>query len=98
LAVEDPGGKARFSDLLAVGEFRALWIAQIASVLGDQLARVALTLQVALGATVAPVHVLAVMAKSPGLVPVSVTEVMCRLALPLLVTVTLFAALVVPVF
>ena len=45
-AVEDPGGNARFSELLAVGEFRALWLAQIASVLGDQLARVALTLQV----------------------------------------------------
>jgi MFS family permease len=46
VAVEDPGGKARFGELLAVGEFRALWLAQIGSVLGDQLARVALTLQV----------------------------------------------------
>ena len=46
MAVDDPGGKARFGDLLAVGEFRALWLAQIGSVLGDQLARVALTLLV----------------------------------------------------
>ncbi|MGN6794917.1 MAG: MFS transporter [Streptosporangiaceae bacterium] len=46
MAVQDPGGKVRFGDLLAVGEFRALWLAQIASVLGDQLARIALTLQV----------------------------------------------------
>jgi len=46
VAVDDPGGKARFGDLLAVGEFRALWLAQIGSVLGDQLARVALTLLV----------------------------------------------------
>jgi MFS family permease len=46
VAVEDPGGKARFGELLALGEFRALWLAQIGSVLGDQLARVALTLQV----------------------------------------------------
>jgi predicted MFS family arabinose efflux permease len=46
VAVEDPGGRPRFRDLLAVGEFRALWLAQIGSVLGDQLARVALTLEV----------------------------------------------------
>ncbi len=46
MAVEDPSGKVRFGELLAVGEFRALWLAQIGSVLGDQLARVALTLQV----------------------------------------------------
>jgi predicted MFS family arabinose efflux permease len=46
VAVEDAGGKPRFRDLLAVGEFRALWAAQIGSVLGDQLARVALTLEV----------------------------------------------------
>jgi predicted MFS family arabinose efflux permease len=42
----DPGGRAHFGELLAVGEFRALWLAQVGSVLGDQLARVALTLQV----------------------------------------------------
>jgi MFS family permease len=46
VAVEEPGGRARFGELLAVGEFRALWLAQIGSVLGDQLARVALTLLV----------------------------------------------------
>jgi predicted MFS family arabinose efflux permease len=43
---EGPGGKVRFGELLAVGEFRALWLAQIGSVLGDQLARVALTILV----------------------------------------------------
>ncbi|MGI9007675.1 MAG: MFS transporter [Streptosporangiaceae bacterium] len=46
MAVEDSGGRAHFGALLAVGEFRALWLAQIGSVLGDQLARVALTLDV----------------------------------------------------
>ena len=46
MAVENPGGRVRFGELLALGEFRALWLAQIGSVLGDQLARVALTLQV----------------------------------------------------
>lgn len=46
MVVEDSGGRARFRELLAVGEFRALWLAQIGSVLGDQLARVALTLEV----------------------------------------------------
>jgi len=37
---------ATFGEVLAVGEFRALWLAQILSVVGDQLARVALTLLV----------------------------------------------------
>jgi MFS family permease len=46
VVVEDAGGRARFGELLAVGEFRALWLAQIGSVLGDQLVRVALTLEV----------------------------------------------------
>ena len=46
MVVEDSGDKARFRELLAVGEFRALWLAQIGSVLGDQLVRVALTLEV----------------------------------------------------
>ena len=41
-----PTGRATFSDLFAVGEFRALWLAQVLSVIGDQLARVALTLAV----------------------------------------------------
>ncbi len=46
VGVEGPGSRASFRELFAVGEFRALWLAQIGSVLGDQLARVALTLQV----------------------------------------------------
>jgi hypothetical protein len=37
---------ATFGEVFAVGEFRALWLAQILSVSGDQLARVALTLLV----------------------------------------------------
>jgi predicted MFS family arabinose efflux permease len=35
-----------FRDVFAVAEFRALWLAQVLSVLGDQLARVALTVLV----------------------------------------------------
>jgi len=35
-----------FRSVFAVGEFRALWLAQVLSVIGDQLARVALTLLV----------------------------------------------------
>ncbi len=38
--------RATFGQVFAVGEFRALWVAQILSVGGDQLARVALTLLV----------------------------------------------------
>jgi MFS family permease len=38
--------KATFAAVFAVGEFRALWLAQVLSVAGDQLARVALTLLV----------------------------------------------------
>jgi len=38
--------QATFAEVFAVGEFRALWLAQILSVSGDQLARVALTLLV----------------------------------------------------
>jgi len=38
--------KATFGAVFAVGEFRALWLAQVLSVAGDQLARVALTLLV----------------------------------------------------
>jgi MFS family permease len=47
-----PGGataqaaKTPFRDVFAVAEFRALWIAQLLSVVGDQLARVALTVLV----------------------------------------------------
>src|SRR5216117_547463 len=35
-----------FRDVFAVAEFRALWLAQLLSVIGDQLARVALTVLV----------------------------------------------------
>lgn len=35
-----------FRDVFAVGEFRALWLAQLLSVAGDQLARVAMTILV----------------------------------------------------
>jgi MFS family permease len=38
--------RATFGEVFAVGEFRALWFAQVLSVAGDQLARVALTLLV----------------------------------------------------
>ncbi|HEV2373330.1 MAG TPA: MFS transporter [Streptosporangiaceae bacterium] len=38
--------RATFGQVFALGEFRALWAAQILSVAGDQLARVALTLLV----------------------------------------------------
>ena len=47
-----PGGaieqaaKTPFRDVFAVAEFRALWTAQLLSVIGDQLARVALTVLV----------------------------------------------------
>jgi MFS family permease len=43
-----PAGASRatFREVFAVGEFRALWLAQVLSVAGDQLARVALTLLV----------------------------------------------------
>src|SRR5260370_26120902 len=37
---------ATFRDVFAIGEFRALWAAQVLSVVGDQLARGALTLLV----------------------------------------------------
>jgi MFS family permease len=37
---------ATFGEVFAIGEFRALWLAQVLSVAGDQLARVALTLLV----------------------------------------------------
>lgn len=38
--------RATFGQVFAVGEFRALWLAQVLSVGGDQLARVALTILV----------------------------------------------------
>jgi MFS family permease len=39
-------GSVTFASVFAVSEFRALWLAQVLSVIGDQLARVALTLLV----------------------------------------------------
>src|SRR5215471_5674614 len=39
-------GQPTFRDVFAVAEFRALWLAQLLSVAGDQLARVALTVLV----------------------------------------------------
>jgi predicted MFS family arabinose efflux permease len=44
-AVDGPE-RTRFRDVIGVGEFRALWIAQAQSQLGDQLARLALALLV----------------------------------------------------
>jgi MFS family permease len=45
-AGELPVPRTVFRDVFAVAEFRALWLAQILSVAGDQLARVALTVLV----------------------------------------------------
>src|SRR5579875_635699 len=39
-------GPGTYRDVFSVGEFRALWLAQLLSVAGDQLARVALTVLV----------------------------------------------------
>jgi predicted MFS family arabinose efflux permease len=39
-------GPVRYRDVFAVSEFRVLWLAQVTSVAGDQLARVALTVLV----------------------------------------------------
>ena len=49
--VSNPGetpqtSRTAFGDVFGVAEFRALWLAQLLSVLGDQLARVAVTLLV----------------------------------------------------
>lgn len=43
---ETAASRATFGAVFATGEFRALWLAQVLSVAGDQLARVALTLLV----------------------------------------------------
>jgi hypothetical protein len=56
---------------------------------------VTLTVQVPLGSTVAPVQVSALTAKSPGFVPATETVEMERLPVPVLVTVSAWAALVV---
>jgi MFS family permease len=45
-ARHDEGAGATFRDVFTIGEFRALWTAQMLSVVGDQLARIALTLLV----------------------------------------------------
>jgi MFS family permease len=42
----EQAAKTRLRDVFAVAEFRALWLAQLLSVIGDQLARVALTVLV----------------------------------------------------
>jgi MFS family permease len=46
LSADREGGSATFRDVFALAEFRALWTAQVLSVVGDQFARVALTLLV----------------------------------------------------
>jgi len=56
---------------------------------------VTLTVQVLVGVNVAPVQVSALLAKSASLAPLSVTPVMGRLVVPLLVTVSVCGALVV---
>jgi MFS family permease len=42
----EQGARTPFREVFAVAEFRALWLAQLLSVIGDQLARVALTVLV----------------------------------------------------
>jgi MFS family permease len=42
----EQAAKATFRDVFAVAEFRALWLAQLLSIIGDQFARVALTVLV----------------------------------------------------
>jgi MFS family permease len=43
---KEQAAKTTFRDVFSVAEFRALWMAQLLSVIGDQLARVALTVLV----------------------------------------------------
>src|SRR5580692_5746258 len=43
---QEQAARIPFRDVFAVAEFRALWLAQLLSVVGDQLARVALTVLV----------------------------------------------------
>jgi Major Facilitator Superfamily len=45
-ALPTDAAQATFGEVFGVGEFRSLWLAQVLSVVGDQLARVALTLLV----------------------------------------------------
>jgi hypothetical protein len=58
---------------------------------------VTLTAQVAFGATVAPEHESALLAKSLAFVPLIATLNRVRLAVPVFVTVSIWAALIVPV-
>src|SRR5215469_1094194 len=44
--VSEPAGRASFRDVFAVAEFRALWAAQLLSLIGDQLAKIAITVLV----------------------------------------------------
>jgi predicted MFS family arabinose efflux permease len=44
--VSEQAARTTFRDVFAIAEFRALWLAQLLSVAGDQLARVALTVLV----------------------------------------------------
>ena len=46
MSAQPPEKSATFRDVFAVGEFRALWLAYLASVAGDQLALVAVTVLV----------------------------------------------------
>jgi hypothetical protein len=57
--------------------------------------KVTLTVQVLFGVTVAPVQVSALLAKSPAFAPPTAAAEMVRFAVPLLVTITVCAALVV---
>src|SRR5207249_4540325 len=45
-APAEQAAKTTFRDVFTVAEFRALWLSQFLSVIGDQLARVALTVLV----------------------------------------------------
>src|SRR5579859_8038227 len=45
-ATQAPPARATFTQVFAVGEFRAVWLAMLLSVAGDQLARVAMTVLV----------------------------------------------------
>ncbi len=46
VGAQEQAARIPFRDVFAVAEFRALWLAQLLSVVGDQLARVALTVLV----------------------------------------------------
>src|ERR1700684_955416 len=46
MVAEVASERATYRDVFAVSEFRALWLAQLLSVAGDQLARVAMTVLV----------------------------------------------------